>query len=74
MYGLGVAELGFLIMIVTLIFLPTIAVWKIASKAGLSPWISLTQLFPPLNLVGLFYIAFSEWPAARDEQNNSAIS
>jgi hypothetical protein len=34
----------------------------------LSPLIGLTQLFPPLGILGLLYIAVTKWPV-RDEEN-----
>jgi hypothetical protein len=36
--------------------------WKIFAKAGFPGALSLTQLVPILNVIVLFYVAFSEWP------------
>lgn len=65
MIGVGPTELGILIFMMAI---PVIAVWKIAEKAGLSPLIGLTQLFPPLGILGLLYIAFTKWPIKNEEQ------
>ncbi|QDT42739.1 hypothetical protein Pan241w_28280 [Gimesia alba] len=40
--------------------------WMICSKAGFPGWISLAVLFPVLNIVLLFFLAFAEWPALRN--------
>ncbi len=44
--------------------------WKIFAKTGFSPWLSLLILVPVVNLVVLYGVAFSRWPAllAQDEQ------
>ena len=39
--------------------------WKIFAKAGFPGSLSLTQLVPILNVIVLFYVAFSEWPVHR---------
>lgn len=62
----GPTELIILLFILGFGVLPVISVWKIASKAGLSKWLGLTQLFPIVNLIGLLYIAFTDWPQQRD--------
>lgn len=38
--------------------------WKIFMKAGFSGWLSLLMLVPLVNLVVLYVVAFSEWPAS----------
>jgi hypothetical protein len=35
---------------------------------------SLTQIIPFVNVVALFYLAFTEWPVHRDAQHPSAGS
>ena len=40
--------------------------WKIFSKAGYSGALSIAMAFPFINLVMLFFLAFSEWPALRE--------
>ena len=40
--------------------------WKIFAKAGFSPWLSLLVLIPLANLVVLYIVAFSRWPALPD--------
>jgi len=52
----------FLIM-TTLIILPF---WFIFSKAGHSKWLSLFMVVPIVNIVMLYFLAFSTWPNQRD--------
>jgi len=47
------------------LFVVVIPFWMICSKAGFPGWISLAVLFPVLNIVLLFFLAFAEWPALR---------
>lgn len=37
--------------------------WKIFGKAGFSPWLALLVLVPLVNLIVLYVVAFSRWPA-----------
>jgi hypothetical protein len=39
--------------------------WKIFKKAGFAPALSLLMIAPPLNILMLFFLAFSEWPALK---------
>ena len=65
----GVAELTLLIPLLFLPFamiLPTIAFWKICSKAGFSGALGLLMLVPIANIILPLYLAFAEWPALKD--------
>jgi hypothetical protein len=42
-----------------LIILPFCFIFK---KAGYSPWLGLLMVVPIVNLVLLYFLAFSEWP------------
>jgi hypothetical protein len=35
--------------------------WKIFKKAGFSPYLSLLTVVPIVNLVTVYYVAFSKW-------------
>jgi hypothetical protein len=61
--GLPVSEL----LIVTLIggFL-VVPFWRIFTKAGFPGALSFLMIFPMLNLIMLFYLAFAEWPSLRN--------
>ena len=39
--------------------------WQIFSKAGYSGWLSFLMLLPFINLIALYVLAFSDWPALR---------
>ena len=65
----GAAELTLLIPLLFLPFaviLPTIAFWKICSKAGFSGALGLLMLVPIANIILPLYLAFAEWPALKD--------
>lgn len=36
--------------------------WFIFSKAGYSGWLSLLMVVPLVNLILLYFLAFSRWP------------
>ena len=42
--------------------------WKIFSKAGYSGALSLLMLIPLVNLIMVFFLAFAEWPALKNAQ------
>jgi hypothetical protein len=60
---LGVPELIVILLVgVVVIWLP----WsRIFSKAGYSSWLSLAMFVPLVNIILLFWFAFSEWPIIR---------
>ncbi|MBN8968137.1 MAG: hypothetical protein J0G95_06710 [Rhizobiales bacterium] len=37
--------------------------WVIFSKAGHSKWLSLLMIVPLVNVIAIYYLAFSEWPS-----------
>jgi hypothetical protein len=39
--------------------------WFIFGKAGFSNWLSLLVLVPVVNIVLLYFLAFSDWPALK---------
>ena len=39
--------------------------WKICTRVGLSPWLSLLLIVPLVNLIFLYWLAFSAWPIER---------
>ncbi len=59
---IGVPELFIVGFLWLLILWPW---WRIFSKAGYPGWFAFSQLIPLLNLIALFYLAFSEWPSRR---------
>jgi hypothetical protein len=39
--------------------------WRICSRVGYSPWLSLLILLPLINVIFIYYVAFSAWPSDR---------
>ena len=66
---LAMAMLAFM-PIIGLIFaaIVIIPLWVIWKKAGFSPWLSLLCIFPLVNLVMLYVLAFSEWKVVPVQQ------
>jgi hypothetical protein len=42
--------------------------WKIFQKAGFNSLLSILMLIPFVNLIMIFYLAFSEWPVLKGKQ------
>ena len=53
--------------IMMLIFAALIVIpfWFIFTKAGYSKWLSLLMLVPIVNVIMLYFLAFSTWPIHR---------
>ena len=65
MYGPGMWPFGPFMMLVmaAVVILPF---WFIFSKAGHSKWLSLLMAVPLLNVIMLYFLAFSEWPSLKN--------
>ena len=42
--------------------------WFIFRKAGYSQWLGLLMAVPIVNLVMLYFLAFSDWPRLRERE------
>lgn len=53
--------------ILTLLFLAFIIIpfWFIFSKAGYSRWLSFLMVVPIVNIILLYFLAFSNWPSLK---------
>jgi len=49
-----------MLLIAALVIVPF---WFIFSKAGYSKWLSLLMVVPVVNLIALYFLAFSPWPS-----------
>lgn len=58
--------IGMLFALAIAAVLVVLPFWRIFSKAGYSGAMSLLMLVPLANIVMLFVLAFSEWPAERE--------
>ena len=74
--GLAMAGLFYLFIIcfsLVIVVLTVVAYWKICEKAGFPPPLSLLMLVPIANLVLILYIAFTEWPALKQNKKTPGI-
>ena len=46
--------------------------WRICKRVGHSPWLSLLVVLPLVNLVFIYYLAFSQWPAEKNSARPGA--
>ncbi|HES59116.1 MAG: hypothetical protein JW956_00590 [Calditrichaceae bacterium] len=67
MFGIGASELSVLLFLSLMWGLIIWPVWIIFSKAGFTGWLSLLLLVPVLNILVLYYVAFSKWPILKKE-------
>jgi hypothetical protein len=66
MQNIGVTELVLILLVVLIVsVVKIIPYWKVFAKAGFSPWLSFLMIVPVADLVLLYYLGFSEWPALR---------
>ena len=61
-------QMGFpgLVMFLIMAVLIILPFWFIFSKAGHSKWLSLLMVVPVVNIVMLYFLAFSTWPNQRE--------
>jgi hypothetical protein len=52
-----------MLVIAAVVILPF---WFIFSKAGYSKWLSLLMVVPLVNVLLLYFLAFSKWPSLRN--------
>ncbi len=66
MQNFGPWPFGPLMMLVmaVIVILPF---WFIFSKAGYSKWLSLLMVVPLVNIVLLYFLAFSKWPSSENK-------
>ena len=55
---------GFIVWAAVLVY-TLVCAWTIAKKAGYEPWYGILMIVPILNLVLLYFFAFTEWPAEK---------
>ncbi len=61
-------QMGFpgLVMFLIMAVLIILPFWFIFSKAGHSKWLSLLMVVPVVNIVMVYFLAFSTWPNQRE--------
>ena len=64
MQGAGPGELALLtVMLLFMVAIVAYPAGRICSRLGFSPWLGLFALVPVVNVLLLFFIAFSRWPS-----------
>lgn len=64
MPGPGMWPFGPFVMIIMAVVI-IVPFWFIISKTGYSKWLSLLMVVPVLNVILLYFLAFSNWPSLR---------
>jgi hypothetical protein len=54
-----------LIWMIVMVILAVVPFWKICFKVGYPGWFSFLIIIPLINLLFLYFLAFSEWPSRR---------
>ena len=69
MIGLGSTELIVICFVAVFVFLMVVfPYWKIFGKAGFSSWCSVLMVIPGVNIIMLYFLAFSEWPSLKQQK------
>lgn len=63
-FGYGLAHWVIFAIFVAVVLYP---VGRILNRIGFSPFWSVLMLIPLVNLIGLWVLAFSDWPRDRDK-------
>lgn len=58
-------DLVFLLVLNIIVAIPC---WKIVSRAGFNPWLSLLYIIPLVNIVALWMLAMKDWPATTNRR------
>jgi len=58
MFQHGFGLWGIIVMVIAVI-----PFWKLCTRIGYSPWLSLLIIVPLVNIGFIYFLAFSEWPA-----------
>jgi len=72
MFGLGMPE--FFIVLILVLGSLVAMVWpatRICRRAGFSPWLGVLIVVPLANLLLLWFVAFSPWPALPDDRTRT---
>ena len=69
MSNLGMPEIllilcSFVLFSIVILLIPY---WRIFRKAGFPPALSLLMILPIVNIIMLYFLAFSEWPSLRQQ-------
>ena len=59
---ISIWSLVLILVIALLLLLPAFVCWPIAKRAGYSKWWPLLMCLPMLNVILVWFFAFSKWP------------
>jgi hypothetical protein len=54
---------GFGLVWLVAVLIGIVPFWRICTRVGHPPWLSLLILVPLINLIFIYWLAFAEWPA-----------
>jgi hypothetical protein len=60
MFHNGFGLWGIIVMVIAVV-----PFWRLCTRIGFSPWLSLLIIVPLANIIFIYYLAFSEWPTSR---------
>ena len=69
--GINVVESLIIFLLLIAIVLPF---RRIFGKAGYSPWLGMLILVPLINLIALYFLAYSQWPALSPKRARASDS
>ncbi len=56
---------GFGLIWLLAVLIGVVPIWRICTRVGHSPWLSLLILVPLINLIFIYWLAFSKWPSEK---------
>lgn len=62
MTGISINELVIILALLAFVVLPS---WRIFERVGHPGWYGLGMVIPLLNIILLFFLAYSEWPTLK---------
>ncbi len=65
MTGMPMEGSGWLVMLITAAIV-VVPFWFIFKKTGHPAWLSVLMVVPLVNLILLYFLAFSDWPRLRE--------
>ncbi|HXF54655.1 MAG TPA: hypothetical protein VNK52_11085 [Hyphomicrobiaceae bacterium] len=64
MMDMGPMSLWHLVILAAVAFLWIFPMWRIIDRMGRPPALALLMVFPPAFLIVLWWLAYTDWPAA----------
>lgn len=65
--SMGFGHWLWMLLITAVVVIP---VWRICQRAGYPGLLGVLILIPVLNLVLLYFLAFADWPAEKNDDNS----